>query len=179
MCRISKKETQFNDFKVINFEDFTIAIHEDNNVCVEDKLVLKMIKKKRNLLNLSEFLKQLESDNRFLLKEELKEKFVYKIRANRIIDTINIIDENKNVCKEVLITILNEIECKSVYEIKTKLHYYEDLIEEKNTEIIMLKSDIKRIKLDRKRLAYIIKNGVKSKSDIKLLKKYNFSSFCR
>lgn len=179
MCRVSLKEIQFEDFKVINFEDFTISIDEEKDVCVEDKLILKMIKKKKNLLNLSEFLKQLEADNRFLLKEDLKDNFLYKMKVNHLINTLNMIDENKNVGQEILIRILNEVECCNVHELKTKLHYYEDLMEEKDAEVMILKSDISRIKLDRKRVAYIIQNGIKSQSDIELLKRYNFCSFCR
>lgn len=177
---IRKNLLKDEDFNVVNFNDFTIEISNKNeSICVEDKLLLKMLKKKKNLLNLSEFLKQLDADNRFIFKETLREKLVVDIKIKNISNILKTLNDYKGMEFGLLQELLKEYDCNDECELLTLFYKEQDILEERNADLVILKDDIRRIKLDRKRVAHIIQNGVTTKLDIKLLKRYNFISFCK
>lgn len=180
MCRIANCNIQPKDSEIIDLKDLTISDNDNTKTILdEDFLIQKMIKNKKNLIKLSCFLEQLETDYKFILKEELKEKEIAKEKINKIKSAFKTLEVNQSTCENISKDLLKEIECDSMATLTKNFYYYEDLFEEKSTEVMILKEDIRRVKLDRMKLDYIIQNGIQSNDDVYLLKRYNFISFCQ
>lgn len=178
MFNTIRKDLQHEEiFKFISFIR-PLEINEDA-IVINDTIVKNIVKNEENLKGISNFLKQLKDDFKSLLKEESKEKLITTIRYNHLNSKFNMIKCNNSIEEKLLNSILNEVNCRDLNELKTEIQLQKDILEDKNTEIVTLKNDIAETELEIKRVSHIIKYGVKTQSDLKLLKKYSFSSFCK